>query len=517
MTKLIAVSAFVLAALFALPASSLAAPPEGSVPLVVSPSPVSFATTTVGNQTPTTQIDLYNEGEEEAPIEKFSIEGADPGSFYFSGHNCGSLFQYQSCSLWIGFQPDSVGAKQATVHIVFKNGRAEETFEISGTAVAPQLTFSPSSHDFGIQRVNRGEGSTYFQVTNSGEAMTQIGSIGIGGADTSNFWTNGGDCWGGRQLQVGESCGIQVGFNPWDAVSYAAELQVQANGSTFAAALAGFGGRAQVEAAANPTDFGTVTVGAVGPVETILFTNHGNLPGNFFIGIVAGGDAGSFRLLDENCSLAPVPPAGTCVAHVRFAPQGAGPKLARLALFGDDDGGAMTLLGGEGVAAAVTLLPASHDFGAQVAGTRSAGHAFAVRNDGDAPLDLGSAAIVGADLDQFALAGDECGGETLAPGAECLLRVRFAPDSAGAKAAKLRVGSDGGVFTAALAGSGLESGASAADTAGQDHPSFAARLGDSHPWRHRAHRARFSRGDAVPSARGRAARKASIRARALAR
>jgi len=106
------------------------------VPLLVSPSPVSFAKTTVGDQTPTTEVGLYNEGEEEAPIEEISIEGADPGSFYLTGHTCDSLFQYQSCSMWIGFQPGGVGEKQATVRITFKNGRAEETFAISGTAVA---------------------------------------------------------------------------------------------------------------------------------------------------------------------------------------------------------------------------------------------------------------------------------------------------------------------------------------------------------------------------------------------
>jgi len=450
MTKLIAVSAFVLA-LLAAPASSLA---DSGPPLVISPPSLGFEKTTVGNQAPSKEVDLFNEVAEEAAIDKIAIEGEDAAAFNLMTNNCGAVYGFQHCGLWLAFMPSSPGEKQALGVITFKDGRPAQSFAISGTAVEPQLAFSPSSHDFGIQRVNRGEGSSYFQVTNVGEAMTQLGSIGIGGADRDNFWTNGGDCWGGRQMQVGESCGIQVGFNPWDAVSYAAELQIQANGSNFAAALAGFGGRAQVEAAANPPDFGAVTVGAMGPAETILFTNHGNLPGNFFIGIVAGGDAGSFRLLDENCSLAPVPPAGTCAAHVRFAPQGTGPKLARLALFGDDDGGAMVLLGGEGVAPALTLLPAGHDFGAQAAGTRSSAHAFALRNDGEAPLTLDAATIVGADLDQFALAGDECAGETLAPGAECLVRIRFAPDSAGAKAAKLRVGSEAGAFLATLAGTG---------------------------------------------------------------
>ena len=152
-------------------------------------------------------------------------------------------------------------------------------------------------------------------------------------------------------------------------------------------------------------------------------------------------------------------PSASCTAQVRFRPQDAGPKAAYMAFFGDNDGGAMVGLKGEGVAPAVTLAPSAFDFGLQAAGSKSEGHAFAVRNDGATALDLGAVAIVGADLDQFALAGDECTGETLAPGAECLVRVRFTPDSAGVKAAKLRIASDSGTFLAALSGAGTDVGA----------------------------------------------------------
>ena len=76
----------------------------------------------------------------------------------------------------------------------------------------------------------------------------------------------------------------------------------------------------------------------------------------------------------------------------------------------------MALLSGEGVAPALTLAPSSFDFGDLATGAKSAARAFVVRNDGSTDLDLDRAAIVGADLDQFALAGDECTGATLAPG-----------------------------------------------------------------------------------------------------
>jgi len=486
------------------PASGLAAE-EGEAPVLnFTPAPLDFGKVTLGTETGTVNLDVYNAGNVAGVVAGIAAEGGDSEDFKVNGSSCGQIDPGQSCTVWLRFVPGASGTRASNLVVQLKESPAQST-PLAGTGVAAQLSFTPGSYDFGIQRVNRGEGSTSFQLTNSGEAMSQLNSIGIGGKDSNNFWTNGGDCWGGRQLQPGESCNVQIGFNPWDTVSYEAEVQAYVNGATFTAALAGSGGRAEVEPSSFPVEFGLVTVGAAGPVETIVFSNHGNMPGNYFIGIVAGGDAGSFRLLDENCSLAPLAPAGTCVAHVRFTPQGEGQKLARLALFGDDEGGTMALLSGEGVAPAVTLAPSAYDFGTQEAGSRSAGHAFAVRNEGAAPLDLGGVAIVGADLDQFVLAGDECSGETLAPGAECLLRVRFAPDGEGAKTARLRVGSSSGAFVAGLAGLGSSPGTDAAAASAQ---AFQSQAGTPPATPRKRFRPKFRRGKTVGASASRVHRHA---------
>lgn len=505
MTKLIAVSAFVLA-LFALPATGLAAPPEGSsLPLVVSPPSLVFEKTTVGNQAPGQGVDLFNEGEEEAPIDKIAIEGEDATSFNLSSGSCGAIFQNQHCGLWFTFMPNSPGEKHALGVVTFKNGRPAESFAISGTAVEPQLTFSPSSYDFGLQRVYESR-NTNLQLTNSGEASVQVNNFEMLGGNGS-FWTGNSSCWSGS-LQPGQSCYVEVNFNAQDAIAYAAELRATANGYGFTAALSGEGGQAIIEASPNPADFGALTVGAIGAAQTITITNSGNIPAGFFIGIVAGGDSASFQLLDENCTGTELMPASSCTAHVRFRPQDAGPKAAYMAFFGDSDGGAMVGLKGEGIAAAATLLPTAFDFGSQAAGAKSAGHDFVVRNDGTTAFDLGTVAIVGADLDQFALAGDECTGETLAPGAECVVRVRFAPDSAGAKSAKLRVGSAGGALVSSLAGTGTGAVADQNPDSAFDHhgPPPPPR-----PWRQGRNR-RFVRGESISA--GKLARPHRVKVRA---
>jgi hypothetical protein len=496
---------FLLAIAFAalaLPDSSLAAPP-----LVVSPPSLSFEKTTVGNQTPSKEVDLYNEGEEEAPINKIAVEGDDAAAFNLNQSNCGTILQNQHCGLWFTFMPAGPGEKHATVHISFNDGRPDETFELSGTAVEPQLTFSPDSYDFGLQRVYEMR-SANLQVTNSGEAAVQVNNFETLGGSGS-FWSANSDCLS-HSLQPGQSCGVEVDFNPSDAIAYGAELRASANGYGFTAALSGHGGRAIVDATPNPAGFGTATVGTQGQVRTITLTNSGNIPAGFFIGIVAGGDSGSFQLLSENCS-GELQPTASCTAQVRFAPLSAGAKLARLAFFGDAEAGAMVTLAGEGVAAAVTLAPSAFDFGIQATGSKSPAHAFAVRNDGAAPLELDGASIVGADLDQFALAGDECSGETLAPGAECLVRTRFTPDSGGEKTAKLRILSAAGDFVATLAGTG--EGATAGDRPafGYPDPPLPPR-----PWR-QGRRRRFVHGETLTTGRLQRPRRLHVRASTVPR
>lgn len=343
--RVLAVLSISLLAATALPAVAHAAEDAA---LSFSPSPVGFATTTVGSESQSQTVDVHNTGAAAVAVDQIVVEGGDSGEFKLNGGNCGWIEPDQHCSVWASFAPGSQGAKVASL-VVKPKEAPEQAVALTGEAVPAQLAFAPTSHDFGIQRVNRGDGSATLQLFNVGEAAAQLGSVGIGGANPGNFWTNGGDCWGGRWLAPGESCNVQVGFNPWQTVAYEAELQASAHGTTFAAPLTGFGGRAQVEPASNPVDLGSVAAGSAGPVETIVLTNDGNLPGSFFIAVVAGGSVGSFQLIDESCTAAPVEPGATCTVQIRFVPQESGPKTARLALFGEDDGGTMVMLTGEGL------------------------------------------------------------------------------------------------------------------------------------------------------------------------
>jgi hypothetical protein len=355
MSKLSLSLVLLVAAIF--PASSVAAPPEGAEAEIVI-STVAFPKTTAGTESAAQQVDVSNDGDAGTWVEKTMIEGPDSGSFKVVNTDCNQLEPSGHCSLWIAFMPGEAGEREASLNLHMGDGSDAST-PLVASAVPAQLAFTPGSHDFGLAQINQGNSSAGFQLTNTGEAAAQVGGIGIGG-EYEYFWTSGQDCQppGGRWLQPGESCFVEAHFNPRDTRAYSGQVQAYAYGQTFSAPLSGEGGRPVVEAAVNPFEFGAAPVGSVGEPQAVEFTNSGNLPGGFFIAIVAGGDVGSFQLLDESCTEEPLAPGASCVAHIRFAPQRLGPLTARLALFGEGEGGTMVKLRGEGLAA-LPLAPAS--------------------------------------------------------------------------------------------------------------------------------------------------------------
>ena len=77
------------------------------------------------------------------------------------------------------------------------------------------------------------------------------------------------------------------------------------------------------------------------------------------------------------------------------------------------------------------------DFGPQPLGLLSAARRVTLRNASAAPVTVRALRLGGADGGDFALVGDECRGETLAPDASCTAGVRLAPTALGARSAVL--------------------------------------------------------------------------------
>ena len=181
-------------AVLALPASSLAAPmPEGSDPvLTISPQPAVVPTTTVGNQSPTAEFQLHNDSGEEPRSKRFRSKAKTLETSPSAAPTAAVSSRASSArSRSLSNRTASAPRKRLSTWIS-AGGQPDQGFEISGLSVEPKLTFSPSSYDFGLQRVYENR-NTYLQLTNSGEATVQVNNIEIQGGSGS-FWTGNGDC-----------------------------------------------------------------------------------------------------------------------------------------------------------------------------------------------------------------------------------------------------------------------------------------------------------------------------------
>ncbi|MFM9140920.1 MAG: choice-of-anchor D domain-containing protein, partial [Solirubrobacterales bacterium] len=109
----------------------------------------------------------------------------------------------------------------------------------------PSAGLSPTSRDFGSLSSGGTTGVTEsFTLTSSGDAPLTVvpGGITIAETDGANFGLVGGTCLAlSVSLANGQSCSIDVRFNPVTAGSKSATLSVATNADTRSAALTGTG------------------------------------------------------------------------------------------------------------------------------------------------------------------------------------------------------------------------------------------------------------------------------------
>ncbi len=419
------------------------------------PAGLNFGPVTLGSDSEKSVI-VSNQSEAVVTINKFELGGPNSGEFMIANNNCGgALGPSMSCEVSLRFSPGQSAEEQAELRVISDGTPSEATTELSGEGVAAELTFEPSSHDFGLVEANSEGSETNFELRNAGAAQIQLNSLGIFGSGANEFFIGESNCYGAT-LQPAQTCSIAVHFDPHNRGTYSAAIQARVqNGETFEAELSGEGGRPILTPSPDPAEFGEVAVGSSGTTRTITMSNTGQLPAGFFIVIVSGGDTESFHLVEENCSGRVIAAGESCTAQVRFTPTSAGARNAALSFIGDGEGVLQVALGGVGIAASATLTPASHNFGALAEDATSPAQSFNLTNNGAAELEVGSVALSGLDADQFRLSTDTCAETTLAPGASCSLGARFSPDELGAKSAVLRVRTSAGTRTAALGGEGI--------------------------------------------------------------
>ncbi|MDH5289490.1 MAG: choice-of-anchor D domain-containing protein, partial [Acidimicrobiia bacterium] len=207
---------------------------------------------------------------------------------------------------------------------------------------------------------------------------------------------------------------------------------------------------------ASPTalDFGTVEVGAASPEQTVTVTNDGQNPATVN-GVSLVGPTGQatsdYVVTGNGCDAVTLNPVATsgdsCTITVQFTPSANGTRAATLRINHTSLNNPLSVaLSGVGGAAggepAISVNPPTATFPGLHIGETSAAESIRVSNQGgNAPLVVDTVAIdpPGA---EFTVLRDECTGVEVAPDAECVIDVAFAPTTPGDHTANLSIHSN---------------------------------------------------------------------------
>jgi hypothetical protein len=285
---------------------------------------VNFEPRQVGSRSEPEQIRLQNPG-----TARFSagyvISGNEGAHFQVSGCDGGrgSFFFGKDCTLYVSFQPNSGGSHDAVINIRETsdggdpvNDAVLATIGLNGRGLAAEVEVTPNQLDFREPNPPRQR----VIVRNSGEVAVRVYGADVTGPDANRFRANADECRT-QPIASGRQCAINVSHSVSSSPRHTARMVVKHSAGQ-SAEISLYWEPPPVPAfSADPQsiDFGTLDVGEPS-VQRVTVTNTGNAAATNIGAGFLGGNAGSFRVVENGCQGAAIPPEGRCTIAVAFEP-----------------------------------------------------------------------------------------------------------------------------------------------------------------------------------------------------
>lgn len=418
----------------------------------VSPSSLSFASTTVGSTSSSKTVTVANSGDQTLVLSGFSTSNSE---FSISGGSCSgssSLAVGSSCTLLVTFSPSAAGTRSGTLTINSNAAAGAATVALSGTgaqtSAATTIDVKPASLTFGSVAVGSASSDQTVTISNTGSGTLTLSSLAAAGANSGDF-VLGGSCAAGLSLAAGRSCALNASFAPTATGSRSATVTIVSNASNGdqTVSLTGTGvSSGTPSAAASPVSlsFGSIAVGAVSGAQIVTVTNTGSAA-LVLSGVTLGGS--DFAIAGGDCTagLSIAASGGSCTLSIQFTPTSAGALASTLTITGNAAQSPLSVaLSGTGVAAGslARISPSSITLQTPAKGTRSA--LATLSNGGTAPLLIGTLGFTGTNAGDFSIGqASNCEtGVTLAANDSCVVEIVFAPATTGTRTATLQVSHD---------------------------------------------------------------------------
>ena len=315
--------------------SGVAAEPD----IAVSPTAHDYGTVALGDSS-NQSFTVANNGTSDLTVSTTSLSGTNAAEFNIeSGGGPFTLSPGTSQTVVVGFYPLTAGAKVASLDLTSDDpdeGNLSLSLTGTGALLEPDITVSPSSHDYGAVLLGQG-GSQSFTVTNDGTSDLTVSVTSLAGANAAEFNIDGGG--GPFTLSPGTSQTVTVGFYPSTAGAKVASLDLTSDDpdeGNVSISLTGSGEAAVPDITVSPSshDYGSVVLGQSGS-QNFTVTNDGTSDLTVSATALTGANAAEFNIDSGGGSFTLIPGASQTVM-VGFYPSTAGAKVASLDLTSDD-------------------------------------------------------------------------------------------------------------------------------------------------------------------------------------
>ena len=424
--------------------------PQSAIQVI--PGALDFGSVGVGKQASHAAA-VVNNGKTLVTLTKASISGTE---FSISGLQFPlSLHPGQKSNFIVWYKGSRTGKAQGTLSFNGEPGSPNPVVLTASTGSSnPQLTVSSPSHDFGNVTVDTVANAT-LTLTNSGAANLAISHLAVSGngfeASTNKAPTT---------VPAGGNVVVSLTFSPSASGNYSGALTISSddpNTPTATVALAGTATNQSIgKLIATPAalNFNNVQVGSTASAVTTL-KNVGT--GNVTLSQI--NLSGSGFSTSGIATPVLVVPGESLTLTVKYTPSTTKATSGDISLVSAQGGITSVSVSGTVSQSALTLSPASINFGSAVTGVANT-QTVQISNPGIAAVTITAANISGTGFSASGLALPL----TLSAGKTAAFNVQFVPKSAGAATGSLSVVSDASnpPSAIALSGAGVAAGLSLA-------------------------------------------------------
>ncbi|MCA2981483.1 MAG: choice-of-anchor D domain-containing protein, partial [Myxococcaceae bacterium] len=394
---------------------------------------VNFGSVTVGTSQSSTVV-VRNNGE--APTSFITVSAIPVPAFTIGMNSCGApLTAGGTCTVEIVFSPGSTAGSFTGSFVATATTGGMASIPVTGMGVTPgALLFSPSVRTFDATVIMQVGQTLDLTLANTGGGPLPAPEFAIGGSAAMSFIVESTTCpTAPTMLAATASCIVRIRFAPQVAGPLSAFISATSGSNTVQATLTGTGqAPAQLRLSPPSAAFAETIVGQT-TEQIFTVTNSGDVPSGAVSLSTGGTHASQWSVQGSTCTLAALPPRGTCTFRLVYAPTASATLHSASVTASAGPGGMATasVAGSAITPALLTLAPAagsSTNYGNVLVGSPAVDRTFVLTNTGQQASGTLSGNFSGPNASQWQLVSgtNACQlGQTLNGGQSCTIYARF--------------------------------------------------------------------------------------------